>query len=36
VLIEVEPVGGLREAQIGVDAGDHDAGIDGQQLDAHQ
>jgi hypothetical protein len=29
----VEPVDGLGEAQVGVDAGDHDARVDGQDLD---
>ena len=36
LLEQVEPVGRLREAQVGVDAGDHDAGVDGQQLDADE
>ena len=36
LLVEVEPVGRLREAEVGVDAGDHDASVDRQQLDADQ
>src|ERR671935_23506 len=32
-LREVEPVHGLREAEVGVDARDHDPGVDRQQLD---
>jgi len=30
---DVEPVDGLGEPQVGVDAGDHDARVDGQDLD---
>ena len=30
---DVEPVDGLGEPQVGVDAGDHDACVDGQDLD---
>src|SRR5437588_605868 len=33
-LCQVEPVDGLGEAQVGVDARDDDAGVDGDQLDA--
>jgi hypothetical protein len=36
VLDDVEPVDGLGEAQVGVDAGDHDARVDGQDLDPDQ
>jgi hypothetical protein len=31
---DVEPVDRFGEPEIGVDAGDHDASVDGQQLDA--
>jgi hypothetical protein len=34
--VEVETVGGLGEAQVGVDAGHDDAGVDGDDLDADQ
>ena len=33
---DVEPVDGLGEPQVGVDAGDHDARVDGQDLDPDQ
>jgi hypothetical protein len=36
LLVQVEPVGRLGEAQVGVDTRDDDAGVDGQELDAHQ
>jgi hypothetical protein len=36
VMDDVEPVDGLGEAQVGVDAGDHDARVDGQDLDPDQ
>ena len=36
LLVEVEAVGGLGEPQVGVDAGDHDPGVDRQDLDPHE
>src|SRR5690349_9188744 len=33
---QVQAVDRLGEAEICVDAGDHDAGVDGQELDAHE
>src|SRR3954470_15642738 len=34
--VQVESVGGLGEAQVGVDAGHDDAGVDGHDLDADE
>ena len=34
--VQVETVGGLGEAQVGVDAGHDDAGVDRDDLDAHE
>src|SRR4051794_37308803 len=36
LFVQVEPVGRLGEAQIGVHTGHDDAGVDGQQLDADE
>jgi hypothetical protein len=36
ILGEIKPVDGLGEAQVGVDTGNDNAGVDGEQFDAHK